>query len=391
MKKKRILIVFTGAMEIGGIERSLIGLLDSFDYNKYEVDLFLYGHHGPLYPYINEKVTILNECNELAYLRESLGSKIKHHAYYSAYRRLLDGIRHLDNDISWRIVLDKCLERLEKKYDLAISFFLPFDLIRDKVDARIRIGWIHTDYSAAENIDTMKLSNAYSGLDYIVAVSDACKDTFLKVLPKYEKQTLVVENILSSSFIKKQAEEFSTDGEMLNDGSIKILSVGRYTNAKNFDNVPEICSKLISKGLNVKWYLIGFGSDENLIRSKISEFSMESHVFLLGKKINPYPYFKACDVYIQPSRYEGKCVAVREAQILGKPVIITDFPTAGGQLENGIDGAIVPRETSMCANAIYRILIDKDYLQMLAQNCIYRDYSNIEEVKKIYKLMDYDY
>ena len=64
--KKQILIVFTGEMELGGIERSLIGLLDSIDYEEYEVDLFLYGHHGPLFSLVNPKVNLLPEVKELA-------------------------------------------------------------------------------------------------------------------------------------------------------------------------------------------------------------------------------------------------------------------------------------------------------------------------------------
>ncbi len=388
--KKKILVVFTGAMELGGIERSLLGLLDSFDYNKYEVDLFLYGHHGPLFPYINRNVNLIQEYNELAYLRESVGTKIKHHAYYSVYRRFIDGIRHIDNDTSWKIVLDKSLARITKNYDIAISFFLPFDLIRDKVNARIKIGWIHTDYSTAENINIESLRTAYAGIDYIAAVSDSCKNTFLQVLPEYQPQTIVIENILSSSLILKQAEEFSPHDEIINDGAITILSIGRYSYQKNFDNIPEICSMIIKEGINVRWYIIGFGQDEDLIRKKISEFSVEDHVILLGKKENPYPYIKACDVYIQPSRYEGKCVAVREAQILSKPVIITNYPTANGQLKDGVDGIIVPMENDLCAAEISRIITDEELLQSLIQNCKSRDYSNSVEVKKIYQLIDYE-
>ena len=82
-----------------------------------------------------------------------------------------------------------------------------------------------------------------------------------------------------------------------------------------------------------KWYIIGFGPEEELIRQRIAEYKMESHVILLGKKENPYPYIKTCDIYIQPSRYEGKSVSVREAQILCKLVIITDYPTSNSQIK----------------------------------------------------------
>lgn len=53
---------------------------------------------------------------------------------------------------------------------------------------------------------------------------------------------------------------------------------------------------------------------------------MQERVIILGKKDNPYPYMRACDLYVQPSRYEGKAVTVREAQLLGKPVVITTMP-----------------------------------------------------------------
>ena len=74
--------------------------------------------------------------------------------------------------------------------------------------------------------------------------------------------------------------------------------------------------------MEVTWYLIGFGKNEKQIRKRICETGMKQYVKILGKKENPYPYIRACDVYVQPSRYEGNCVAVREAQMLGKPVII---------------------------------------------------------------------
>lgn len=119
---------------------------------------------------------------------------------------------------------------------------------------------------------------------------------------------------------------------------IKLLSIGRFCTAKNFDNIPNICHRLCEKGLDVYWYIIGFGSEEGLIKRKIKENRMEERVILLGKKDNPYPYIKHCDLYVQPSRFEGKCVSVREAQMLGKPVVITDYPTAKSQLKNGIDG-----------------------------------------------------
>ena len=113
---------------------------------------------------------------------------------------------------------------------------------------------------------------------------------------------------------------------------------------------------------------------------------MEEHVMLLGKKSNPYPYIKACDVYVQPSRYEGKCVSVIEAQSLHKPVIITNYPTAKSQLKDGYDGVIVPLENDKCAQGIYNSLINKELLHTTSENTYKSNYSNYDSVNDLVRL-----
>lgn len=388
--KKNILIVFTGAMELGGIERSLLGFMDAIDYDRYNVDLFLYAHHGIWFPLINKKVNLLPEVRELAYLRESFVEKIKHRCYYSAFRRLKDQImyRHqrIPHYITWADIMRKKAPVLEKEYDLAIGFYRPFDFIKEKVRAKVKVGWIHTDYSSCEKDRSEEIRNDFKGLDYIAAVSDKCRDTFCSQFPEFAEKCIVIENILSEDFIKTQAEVRDVEAEMPHDGSLRFLSVGRYCRAKNFDNIPDICSRLIQKGINITWYIIGYGTDEALINKKILESGMKEHVIVLGRKDNPYPYFKACDFYIQPSRYEGKCVAVREAQMLGKPVIITDYPTSASQVRNGIDGVIVPLENEACARGIAETIGNQGLIRSILENESKTDYSNVKEAELILQL-----
>ncbi len=385
--KNKILIIFPSSMDLGGIERSLLGLLGVIDYNKYEVDLFLYSHHGALFSQLPSKLNLLPEVNELAYLRESLMTKLKHRAFYSVWRRIIDGIQNAEPDLSWKKTMLRCTRMLVQKYDLAIGFFLPFDFLYERVYAIKKIGWIHTDYSSISEISIHMLKSQYLHLDKIVAVSGACAESFIKTMPDLANKVITMENILPKKLILNQTEEFIPKEFDSIDDVIKILSIGRFCNAKNFDNVPEICAGLLAKGLNVKWYLIGYGGEEELIRKKIAVFKMEEHVIILGKKDNPYPYIKACDVYIQPSRYEGKCVAVREAQMLGKPVIITNYATSASQLEDGVDGIIVPLEMNSCINGIAKVLHDKKLQKNLIYNCKQRDYSNAAEIEKLYELL----
>ena len=387
-KKKNILVIFTGALELGGIERSLLGLLDSIDYEKYSVDLFLYAHHGTLFPLINENVNLLPEVRELAYLRESFAGKIRHGSIVAAGKRLRDEIRlktgkKVSMDDTWAEVMRRCAPVLTKHYDLALGFFRPFGFLREKVNADVKVGWVHTDYTGANSDD---LLDAYNGLDYIAAVGEGPKKAFCGVVPPYADKVIVIENSLSDTLVRQQAEG-DVILEMPRDGSIRLLSVGRFCEAKNFDHVPEICRRIREKGLNVTWYLIGFGQDENLIRERIKSSDMKQYVRILGQKDNPYPYMKECDFYVQPSRYEGKCVSVIEAQVLNKPVVITDYLTASEQLEDGVDGVIVPMDDEGCASGIADLLKDQEKQEMLINNTMNRDYSNREEVNKLYSLI----
>ena len=152
--------------------------------------------------------------------------------------------------------------------------------------------------------------------------------------------------------------------------------------------MPDICSRLIQSGLDVYWYIIGFGPDEQLIRQKIAEAGMEGRVILLGKKENPYPYIKTCDLYVQPSRYEGKSVTVREAQMLGKPVVITRYATSSSQLEDGVDGVVVPMDNEGCAEGIAVLLRNPEEMARLSDCCQQRDYTNAAEIGKLYALTE---
>lgn len=201
-------------------------------------------------------------------------------------------------------------------------------------------------------------------------------------------KSIVVENMLSKNLVQSRSAAFSAEREMPSDGSIRLLSIGRFCAAKNFDNVPDICRRILASGCNVKWYLIGYGGDEALIRQRIQDAGMEERVIILGKKENPYPYIKACGLYVQPSRYEGKSVTVREAQILNKPVVITSYATSASQLEDGVDGVIVPMDNEGCAAGIAAVLRDEALRQKLTENTKIRDYTNAGEIEKIYRLLE---
>ena len=395
--KKRIFIAMH-YMELGGAEISLIGLLQALDYSKYDVDLFVYSHQGELMQFIPKEVNLLPEISAYAHIERPIKE-----ALLAGHIRLV--LARLKAKWAFRQYLKKSgaqnssaifqyianavtpiLPSLYKcgEYDLAISFLTPHNIVLEKVKAKKKACWIHTDYSTIDVNAEIELP-IWSGYDHVVAISDEAKKAFLKVFPSLVHKTMVMENILSSQFVRKRAEEFDVSNELAGN-YIKLLSVGRFCEAKNYDNVPDICRRIVEQGVNVRWYLIGFGSDEQLIRQKIVEAGMEENVIILGKKSNPYPYIKACDIYCQPSRYEGKSVTVREAQMLCKPVVVTDYPTAKSQIMDGVDGVIVPLDNEGCAKGIVELIRDKTLQHNIKEYLLTHDYGNEEEVEKIENL-----
>ena len=396
-KKYRVLVV-SHALELGGAERALLGLLDAFDKEQYEVDLFLLRHSGELFPYVPGQVHLLSEIRQYTCLAEPIGSTLKKGAFaialgrtWGKYRakRFLNRHPHEGDQAVSLEYSHKYTKRFMPQisgtvYDLAVSFLTPHYFVAEKVKARQKIAWIHTDYSALQ-IDAESELKMWSAYDRIASISEQCSVGFLKKFPSLRERLVRVDNIISPALICRQSLE--EQPEEMERGRYKLLSVGRFSHAKNFDNVPDICCRIREKGLDVHWYLIGFGGDEPLIRKKITEAGMEEHITILGKKSNPYPYMKACDLYVQPSRYEGNCVAVHEAQILGKPVVITRYATSDSQLEDGVDGVIVPMDNEGCAAGIAELLRDPEKMERLARACRSRDYSNQQEVEKLYQIM----
>lgn len=396
-KKKIIITMFS--MFIGGAERSLIGLLNALDCEKYDVTLMVYKHKGELMKIIPSKIKLMSEIPQYDVfevpIRKLLFSKKILFGVARVLARIHLFINHkvhktpisvwskLQYNTKYLLPL---LPKIPGEYDMAIGFIGIHDVLAKRIKAKTKLGWIHTDYNHIFPDPKLDIKT-YNLIDYIVNVSEECQNSFIKKYPQFSSKALVIENILSPTSIKEQANLFEVSDEMPEENSINLLSVGRFSKAKNFDNVPFICERLLEKGLNVKWYLIGYGAEENLIKAKITEANMENNVILLGKKQNPYPYIKACNIYIQPSRYEGKAVTVREAQILGKSVIITDFPTSKSQIENNIDGIIVPLDNNLCADGIAGFIIDFDKQNSIKCNLYKKNFENKSEVEKIYKLL----
>ena len=398
-------------MELGGAEISLIGLLQTIDYSRYDVDLMIYSHQGELMGAIPKEVNLLKEIPQYAQIEYGIRQNVQSGYWSIAWAKLRAKAKHRlykmkhpseKEDYSYQQYMIRellpSLPSLHNKgeYDLAISFMHPHNIVLEKVKARKKVCWIHTDYSVVAVNKEMELP-VWSAFDHVISISPDVTRNFLKVFPSLNEKVVEIENILSSEFVCQRADLVSQteiEKEMPRvEGVVRFLSIGRFCEAKNYDNIPDICNRINSKfkiqnsKLEIKWYIIGWGSDEALIRQKIAEARMESQVVLFGKKTNPYPYIKACDIYVQPSRYEGKSVTVREAQMLCKPVVVTNYPTASSQIKDGIDGRIVSLDNEGCAKGLAEFILDKESQSKIVNYLQNHDYGNEGEIEKLYKLI----
>ena len=388
-------------LEIGGAETSLIGLLQALDHKRIDLDLFLNDPRGEMMTYIPNWVNVLPPCKAYTMIERPIKEVIKAGYIHIAFARLWAKIRFwlyarkkhpIDGNAIFGYV-GKCVTPLLPslkhfgEYDLAISFVTPHNIVLDKIQAKKKICWIHTDYTNIDVNTALELP-VWNGYDHIVSISKDVTQSFCQIFPTLRDKIIEIEHILSPKFIRQQADMESQPSDMQKVGNgYTLLTIGRYCVAIKLEEIPVICRMLMEKGLSIKWYIIGYGGSDEYIRKAIAEEGMEENVILLGKRANPYPYIKACDWYIQQSRYEGRSVVVREAQILGKPVIITDYPTSASQLQNGIDGIIVPMDVDKCAEAMAMALTDERQKKSIVNYLITHDYGNESEVEKIYSLV----
>lgn len=391
-------------LEIGGAEISLIGLLQTIDYNRYDVDLFVYHHVGELMRLIPKEVNLLPEIPIYAQFERPLK-----HTLFSRYWRI--GLARLktkwqyrqyakthecpDGNAYFQFLADNITPLLPSldylgEYDLAINFIGLMNIVRDKVRAKKKVTWIHTDYSHISVYPELELP-VWDSFNHVISISDDVTKTFLKVFPSLKDKIVEIENILSPEFVRQRAELISRQefaSEMIVDNDcLNLLTIGRFSPPKKLEEVPAICRGIIEAGMNVRWYIIGYGGSDDYIRREIEREEMQEHVFLLGKKENPYPYIKACDWYVQPSRYEGKSVVVREAQMLCKPVIVTNYPTASSQIQQGVDGVIVPMDIPGCVAQMVETLKDEELKCSIVEFLRTHDYGNMGEVEKVYALL----
>lgn len=386
---KKIAIV-TRQMIAGGIEKALISMLEVIPSEKYEVTLFVMGSGGEFEKFIPKWVNIKNLYGDEKTIIEKIINKMRKGKFIDAFRIGFYSLKSLGARPGYQQekILAKILPKENEIFDLAIAYHVPASFpvvyVVEHLKAEKKVAWIHSDVEVYKRY----LSNYidyYSKFDKIYCVSEDGKAKFDNQYPNLSKKTEVFHNIINDKQLDKLSKEDQGFKDSFN--GIRILTVARLTKQKGCDILPRIVSKLAAKN-NIRWYIIGDGEEREHISKEIEKYKVQDKLILLGLKTNPYPYFKECDIYVQPSRHEGYCITLAEARHFNKPIVTTNFVGAVEQIKNNETGLIVRFDEREIEESIIKIVEDDKLRDKLILNLNKSKDINNLEIEKIYTLME---
>ncbi|MBH5317295.1 glycosyltransferase [Paenibacillus sp. GSMTC-2017] len=389
--RKKLLFVMNN-MTCGGAEKSLLSLLQSIDYDKFEVDLFLFKHEGLFLNKIPPKVNLLEEPQYYTVfdmpIKKALVLSLRNMKLQLFASRVLSAIlmrteknRARCEQRMWRYV-SKAFPLLEKEYDAAIGYLekSPIYYVIDKVNAKSKLGFIHSEYEAY-GMDAVIDKPYFKQLDHLVTVSEECVRSLREMFPDIHSKIKLMHNIVTPRTIYTMADETTP----LPFDNINIVSVGRLNRVKGFDLAIEACRFLQKEGIPIKWYIVGEGEDRQRLEHLIDEKGLQDTVILTGVQSNPYPYIKHCHIYVQTSLNEGRCLTITEAKILQKPIVSTNFRAIYDQITHKENGLIVEQDAESISNGIKELITNNELRQKLINNLKDESLDNESEVNKFYQ------
>lgn len=387
---------------LGGISKSLLALLHQLD-GKYDIDMLLMRQTGLFIPLIPNSVHLVPEPIESTFRNPNpryilsalkslpLGRFISwlNLSARCSVARIIGGLHRQIN------VLDAWLGRhtraIGKHYDAAIAYQggrCIYYLI-ENVDADVKIGYVHNDYTQSEVDFMMKPTDRryFPQLDDIVTISPKCAASLANEFPQLKNKIKVIENICSPSMIRSLASKNVEFDENYN-GSRLITMCRIDIHQKGLDFAVEVCRILKANGLDFKWYILGDGDERPVLERMIKENQVQDCLILAGAKFNPYAFIRQADIYVQPSRYEGKSVALDEVKALAKPTVVTNFSTVNDQFENERTAIVCDMTPQSIADAIMRLINEPELCEKLSANLAAEKVGNEEQAQVFESLLE---
>lgn len=398
---KKILFVIN-TLGRGGAENALIQLIKKLDKNEYDVSLYVILGQGELIEKVPEHVHVLNESFDASSVLSREGKKMMKKRIFGMFFKNAAVFKNIFYIISnWvkmvfkgRVLPDKLLWKtlsdaspvFEEKYDLAVAFlegasayYVNKYVNADKKAAFIHVNYVEAGYSRKLDKDV------YTGFDRIFTVSGDVRESFISEYPECEDKTKIFENIIDKEYVLKKGEEAGGFEDEFN--GKRILTIARLTAQKAIDVSVESMKILSESGENVKWYVLGEGELREKLKSRIEKYDLKDKFILLGVKDNPFTYLKQCDIYVHATRFEGKSMAIREAQIMGKPIIVSDCNSNAELVKDNEDALVCKLDPADLSDKIKTLLHDENLCKTIGANAEKKFTESNESIEELLSLI----
>ena len=351
---KRVLFIISN-METGGVSKAMTSLLAVLDRKRVTPELLIVSPQGALMPLIPKDVRIYTD-RRMAALTGGIGGIGRLIRYGRIDLAVMSAVRMALMRVSRSAgarLLARLMPRLRGHWDAVVDFngqHQLYYMVR-KIDAPRRATFFHNDYRRWRYYESA--DRRYFGrVDAIFTVSDVCVEALHEVFPEYADRIAKVENVSAPDIIRRMAVQ---DVAMPPLSGTVLMTLGHICHREGADLIVDAARRLHDAGVDFTWLMVGAPAEQEYVRQMLAP-PLDTHFRLVGVTANPYPYLRRADIVVHPSRFEGKSIALDEARLMGKAVVVTDFSTVGDQFADGVNATIVPMEGAAVADAIRRLI-----------------------------------
>ncbi len=372
-QKKKLLIVIH-RLNIGGVQKSLISALRFIDYDKFDVTLYVRQNRLELLSQADGRVDrIIVNDDENDYYRKpeaiSLGLKIRTAKLFGK------DAKETEKKLRRRVIENGMLYERNRffpddsEYDVAVSYIQgeTAEFVAKYINARHKIVLFHGSVDEGHEIH----KEVFPLFDRIAAMNAGCADMLKSAYSGIEDKVTVIGNYVDPDAVRTAAAEYPVN----RDGRLTLCTCGRFTRVKGFDLAVGAAARLKEEGVDFVWFFVGDGTERKDLEKQIADKGLSDNIIITGLKDNPYPYISACDIYVQPSREESFGLAIKEAQILSRPVVST--ATVGGMdlISDGKTGSLADIGSDDLYDKIITLSHSEELRMNIACNLSGTDYS----------------
>lgn len=391
MEKIKVLF-YNGQLFMGGIERVAVSYITELSKDK-DIELFVVIKENDMernvfLKYLPKNINVqFIKTEEMVSLREKVSKKRKNIFWKIVYLFLIN---------YERIYMKHWLKKFNDKntFDLIIDFDMSLGKYIQLLDG-IKLGWVHFSlkFKKQNKNKSIRFEKRLKKYNKIITICDEMKEEALNLYGLSNEKVERLYNPFDFENIKKQSENISLTAEEQNLLNNKyMVAVSRLVKQKGREDLIDIYSILKNKyKIKEKLYILGDGPEKEALSKKIKELDLETDIFLIGQKDNPFIWMKNAEVFLHTSYGEGLPTVFLESMILGTPVISYDCPTGPKDiLSNNEYGYLVDTGNKQKFAFIVKMFLDNKEEGQLKLNKFYKEklqefYSKsiIEKVKKM--------